>query len=811
MMLLSTTHHAFLLVVTLLAVVVEGHSRGDNIGNSGVDGNKKNDGGVLSIPLIPHHVQKRRRALELAQQGEEYYEEHDQNSNNNDRGRGWRRRVEDDEGAGGMVSRADQIGALYLGYGTHYVDLWCGTPAQRQTVIVDTGSAITGFPCEGCHDCGELKYHIDDLFRYDKSSTFHKYQCNECPSGRCENNECRTSLSYQEGSSWGAFEARDLCYVGGPHGEPLEVPSAGTVDATGVDGLDPAKATAYAFDLTFGCQTRLTGLFKTQLADGILGMDNAHDAFWRQMINSGKVDAETFALCFARYPHAERDGTEAGAMSLGGFDTRLHKTPLVYTKTNAGSGFYNIQLKNVYLREGGGGVSAKSSNPALTVHKLSSGELSSGRNIVDSGTTDTYITGQVRTEFMRVYKEITGQTYDHRGTLLSTEQMAALPTVLLQLQGDVALNKVVSNNDPNSVAGLAGDLDPANPYDVILAIPPEHYMEYDEDTNKHVARIYLEEYSTVLGANAMMGHDVVFDVKNSNVGWAESDCAYVELLEKHGYDKSAAKNVSYNGDHQIHSTSAATTTTTAAISSSSLKIQETPGTETEMAAVAATPTESVQTETTTSSSFGSSVSGGLSTPEANAAGETQEESTLAPEEEEEAEQEILDTTEDVELIEEAEEAVEEIIEEEEAEDTSAPEVVTQIEPPTETTETTQAAAAAKPEYPDEGWQTSKNRPDEANAEDDDTADTEGSSSFLSNLEDFDGLCGPVPCSSVAFVGMVFLTFVVGLSVCIRRRRRRAMFQSIAAAEIELGVAGGDGAFSDRFDDEDDYYQEDNKY
>jgi hypothetical protein len=29
-----------------------------------------------------------------------------------------------------------QIGALYQGYGTHYVDVWVGTPPQRQTVIV---------------------------------------------------------------------------------------------------------------------------------------------------------------------------------------------------------------------------------------------------------------------------------------------------------------------------------------------------------------------------------------------------------------------------------------------------------------------------------------------------------------------------------------------------------------------------------------------------------------------------------------------------------------------------------------------------
>jgi len=52
---------------------------------------------------------------------------------------------------------------LYQGYGTHYVDLWVGSPIpQRQTVIVDTGSSVTAFPCKGCHECGfddNAEYH----------------------------------------------------------------------------------------------------------------------------------------------------------------------------------------------------------------------------------------------------------------------------------------------------------------------------------------------------------------------------------------------------------------------------------------------------------------------------------------------------------------------------------------------------------------------------------------------------------------------------------------------------------------------------
>jgi len=38
-------------------------------------------------------------------------------------------------------------GSFDLGY--YYVDLFIGTPSQKQTVIVDTGSSLTAVPCSG--------------------------------------------------------------------------------------------------------------------------------------------------------------------------------------------------------------------------------------------------------------------------------------------------------------------------------------------------------------------------------------------------------------------------------------------------------------------------------------------------------------------------------------------------------------------------------------------------------------------------------------------------------------------------------------
>jgi hypothetical protein len=460
---------------------------------------------TTTIPLIPHHVQRQRRV-----EGEGLLLNPESN---------FRRR-----------DKALEVGALYHGYGTHYIDLWVGTPPQRQTVIVDTGSGVTSFPCSGCKDCGAPDFHIDKLFVEGESSTFSKVPCGQCQKGTCSlGTECRISMSYQEGSSWSAYEAIDRCYVGGPHKQPL-------VSDKGKDDIDPEHASAFAFPLDFGCQTKITGLFKTQMADGIMGMEDTGTAFWYQMFEAGKMGKERkFSLCFSRPLETSKDGSEAGAMTLGGSDERLHDSQMVYSERTKRNGFYNVILQNVYLRDATAGESAMSSDPSARVTRLNVGavKLNAGGAIVDSGTTDTYFSNYINSEFLAAYKGLTGKDFNHDKQNLSVAQVKELPTILIQLKGNLDRNKKLG--DANRVVGLAGTLDPDNPYDIILAIPPSHYMEPDAE-GMYTSRFYTSERSgTVLGANSMMGHDIMFDVDNSVIGWAESTCDYEKLLIDNGY------------------------------------------------------------------------------------------------------------------------------------------------------------------------------------------------------------------------------------------------------------------------------------
>ena len=72
-----------------------------------------------------------------------------------------------------LASNADTIhtallhGGVDIGY--YFVNIYVGTPPTKQTVIVDTGSATTTFPCNDCQDCGT---HIDKKFDF---SVYHCY------------------------------------------------------------------------------------------------------------------------------------------------------------------------------------------------------------------------------------------------------------------------------------------------------------------------------------------------------------------------------------------------------------------------------------------------------------------------------------------------------------------------------------------------------------------------------------------------------------------------------------------------------------
>lgn len=423
-----------------------------------------------------------------------------------------------------------EVGGLYQGYGTHYVDLWVGSPVpQRQTVIVDTGSGVTAFPCEGCSDCGH-SYHASEFFVERMSQTFEKFTCDSCVGATCRNRGtgdeyCYLSVSYQEGSMWSAYEAKDRTYLGGLHDGPVKINEQGQKLGGSINGENPMEAANFSFDMVFGCQTKITGLFKTQLADGIMGMCLKDSSIFAQMYDQSVIRNPSFSLCFVRAEEAAKDGTVAGALTMGGTDTKLHASPMIFAKGFKTKGvMHGVSVRKVHIMESGQYRASEATLTNTHTVDVSYDLLNSGSTIVDSGTTDTYFTKNLNTPFRSLFKKIVGYDYNENGMVLTDAQVERLPTIVLQLEG-------VEGADTD-IAGLAGEIDPEYPTDVLIAIPPAHYIEYDSQAKVYVGRFFMSEgRGSVIGANTIRGHDVFFDIISSGrIGFAESDCDYTNLI-----------------------------------------------------------------------------------------------------------------------------------------------------------------------------------------------------------------------------------------------------------------------------------------
>ncbi len=364
---------------------------------------------------------------------------------------------------------------LQHGFGTHFSYLWVGTPPQRVSVIIDTGSRYTAFPCGECSKCG--LEHTDKYWDENIStskvipSCFVQHQ--QCQTGfvcEKEDDKCILKQAYQEGSSWRAFQVTDKVFMG-------------------EESIDNTSKPLEPIDFLFGCIYNEAEQFRRQKADGIMGMSPESGTFVHTLKESRAIEHEIFSICL------HEDG---GTLVLGGVEPLLWENPnsMDFAHLKHGETFYHVHVIGISIGN----------------HKLDDSIIKTGfsgsASIVDSGTTDTYLPIHLLSEFKKIWKaEVNWEFNTHTSVILSEDQVAALPSIII------------------TIVGENGDIE--------IEMHPDAYMLRTLDRS-YQTTIFFDETrgGGILGANFMRNHDIQFDVENSRIGFARANCKYRELQEE---------------------------------------------------------------------------------------------------------------------------------------------------------------------------------------------------------------------------------------------------------------------------------------
>jgi len=353
-------------------------------------------------------------------------------------------------------------------YAYYFADLNVGTPnPQRVSVIVDTGSALCGFPCASCVHCGN---HIDPLFDFAASKSANAVGCTPECDGGCQQDLCAYRQSYAEGSYVTGFFFKDQAQL---------------ADALGDN--TPVNA-------TLGCHIDERKLFFTQRVNGIMGLaprqikDGRPTILQELFQDKTHVSTGMFSMCLAEW---------GGLLTVGGYHPQYHTTSqsgLQWIPMTA-QGYYYVKPDKLLLGD----------------TPLASTFQEFGDTIVDSGTTFTYLPTAV---FNKLTTAIDAYCDKEPGCGASkSESEPNCWYVLDSAAGPAKFPKLsFAFTTPEGV--------------ISVQWPASAYL-YQRAVVGYWCRAFSDNgatQSSVFGVSWMLHKDIVFDIAGSRLGVSEAAC-----------------------------------------------------------------------------------------------------------------------------------------------------------------------------------------------------------------------------------------------------------------------------------------------
>ena len=371
----------------------------------------------------------------------------------------------------------------YLNY--YYTTLYLGKDKMPQVYILDTGSSITASPCDQCKSCGN---HLNPKYKLENTSKIipcNNRRCELVSNVKCINNNCSFQVSYVEGSKLSGFYINEDVYF------------------ETIDNIN--NITNISYNIPIGCTTKETHLFLTQLADGIMGLNNNDKSFVSMLYKSKVIQNNIFSLCFSH---------EGGYFSIGKITTLHHLSKNISYVDLLNKNFGNYFIKLNYIKIG---------NTTVEYN---------GKAFIDSGTTLTYFPINQFQQIMKGFLKICEEN-KKCGNLRRIKDLGYCSKVKFESE----IYSIISEGWSDIIVVLGG-----NEY---IWKPENYYFIYNTESNGLNVCLGFEENARnniLLGTTFMHGHDIIFDKDKYRIGFVPADCNRIE----NGNEKEIDNNIKIN-------------------------------------------------------------------------------------------------------------------------------------------------------------------------------------------------------------------------------------------------------------------------